>query len=303
MRRRDNDSDQSSLELLLDTISNTFGGVLFMAILIAILLQMSGKPSGPQKEQPEIPQADLIALKQQLDEAINQRAALRQALKAQSATRDKLRQEDLQPQVEALAALRARRNELQAKKLEQLAEISREQIEINELSKQISALNEQLAAARREAAAARAALKSEIESRTRSTSLPKTRTSSKREVALLARYGRLYFIYNYSGPWERTLNLKHMVVVDEDGSSRTLTPKPYAGLRLADDGFQQELTRRLKQHPARDWYVAVAVWGDSFAEFARLRAALVELGYDYRLLLIQPGEKIGESSIPNPVVQ
>jgi hypothetical protein len=303
MRRRDNDSDQSSLELLLDTISNTFGGVLFMAILIAILLQMSGKPSGSQEEQPEIPQAELIALKQQLDAAIAERAALQEALKTQAATRDELRQEDLQPQVETLAALRAERDELQAKKLEQLAAISQSQVKVNELSEQISALDEQLAKARREAAAARAALKSEIESRTRATTLPKTRRSAKRELALIARYGRLYFIYNYSGPWSRTLNLEHMVVVDEDGSSRTLTPKPYAGLPLKDDGFKQELARRLKQHPARDWYVAAAVWSDSFAEFAHLRAALVELGHEYRLLLMRPGETLGESSIPNPVVQ
>ena len=35
-------SRQDSLELLLDTICNTFGGVLFIAILVVLLLQQTG---------------------------------------------------------------------------------------------------------------------------------------------------------------------------------------------------------------------------------------------------------------------
>ena len=36
---------QDSLELLLDTICNTFGGVLFIAILVVMLLQQTGRGS------------------------------------------------------------------------------------------------------------------------------------------------------------------------------------------------------------------------------------------------------------------
>lgn len=40
-RRRGRPAD-SSLELLLDTITNTFGGILFLAILVSLLLQSTG---------------------------------------------------------------------------------------------------------------------------------------------------------------------------------------------------------------------------------------------------------------------
>lgn len=43
MRRRRRTTSADSLELLLDTICNTFGGVLFIAILVVILLRMTGE--------------------------------------------------------------------------------------------------------------------------------------------------------------------------------------------------------------------------------------------------------------------
>ncbi|MEO8166385.1 MAG: hypothetical protein ABI619_13420, partial [Betaproteobacteria bacterium] len=42
MRRRTN-TDDSSLELLLDTICNTFGGILFISMLVVILLNMTSE--------------------------------------------------------------------------------------------------------------------------------------------------------------------------------------------------------------------------------------------------------------------
>ena len=41
-RRRQRTETNSSLDLLLDTICNTFGGIIFLAILVAVLLQFSG---------------------------------------------------------------------------------------------------------------------------------------------------------------------------------------------------------------------------------------------------------------------
>ena len=45
MSRHKADLDESSLELLLDTICNTFGGVLFISILVVIMVNLSTKES------------------------------------------------------------------------------------------------------------------------------------------------------------------------------------------------------------------------------------------------------------------
>ncbi len=43
MRRRlGRKTEQSSFDLFLDTICNAFGGIMFIAILVSILLQMKG---------------------------------------------------------------------------------------------------------------------------------------------------------------------------------------------------------------------------------------------------------------------
>ena len=42
-RRRTSAGVNGSLELFLDTICNMFGGIMFMAILLSVLLQMRGK--------------------------------------------------------------------------------------------------------------------------------------------------------------------------------------------------------------------------------------------------------------------
>ncbi|MGH7138338.1 MAG: hypothetical protein ACREHD_21520, partial [Pirellulales bacterium] len=74
----------SSLDLLLDTICNTFGGVVFIAILVTLLLQMTG---GPQIEAP--PDAaqheELVALENERDEVEARLKSLREAAAQQEA--------------------------------------------------------------------------------------------------------------------------------------------------------------------------------------------------------------------------
>ena len=55
---------QDSLELLLDTICNTFGGVLFIAIMVVMLLQNAGQ--GPETVVPAPSPEELEARTEQL---------------------------------------------------------------------------------------------------------------------------------------------------------------------------------------------------------------------------------------------
>lgn len=56
-------SEDSSLELLLDTMCNTFGGVMFIAILLSVMVSIRGH----QQNEPVPDQSEKIAqAKQQL---------------------------------------------------------------------------------------------------------------------------------------------------------------------------------------------------------------------------------------------
>ena len=60
----------SSMDLLLDTITNTFGGVLFLAILVAVLLQITGY-NVEQPEEPQISEAELRRLETDLSVTVS----------------------------------------------------------------------------------------------------------------------------------------------------------------------------------------------------------------------------------------
>ena len=68
-KRRENDS---SLELLLDTMCNTFGGVMFIAITLAVIVAGRDIISKSKNENP--PQEDIQALKKQIVELEEQLA-------------------------------------------------------------------------------------------------------------------------------------------------------------------------------------------------------------------------------------
>jgi len=79
----------SSLDLLLDTICNTFGGVVFLAILTIILLQMSGHDA--ESTSPEVPrQAELADLELRREDAAARLKTLRAATAQQDALREQL---------------------------------------------------------------------------------------------------------------------------------------------------------------------------------------------------------------------
>ena len=79
-----NQEADSSLELLLDTITNTFGGILFLALLVVVLLQMTSEATSVEAPNPEVIDA-LNELEVQLIAVTRQRDELVRATRAQDA--------------------------------------------------------------------------------------------------------------------------------------------------------------------------------------------------------------------------
>ena len=63
--------DDSSLELLLDTICNTFGGILFLAMLVSLLLAQTQRQRAAAQEaapqRPALSPADAVRLQRRAD--------------------------------------------------------------------------------------------------------------------------------------------------------------------------------------------------------------------------------------------
>jgi hypothetical protein len=104
----------------------------------------------------------------------------------------------------------------------------------------------------------------------------------------MLKYGRMYLMHKY-GNGSREVNTQDFVV--KGGLlSNTAEPKPAAGLNLKGRAIEPaELRRYLASHPSRDWYPCLVVHPDSFEEFLSLKAGLVALGYEYRLMPTNKG--------------
>jgi hypothetical protein len=148
-------------------------------------------------------------------------------------------------------------------------------------------------------------LQAEVRKRTRMALLPALRVTSKREFAVVLRYGRLYFLHASELDMQLgVLNYDDFIVLENDKSTVRITPKPYAGSVIDDsEGVDDLLAMKLTHMDPKESYLAIAVWEDSFADFAHLRNALVELGWEYRLIPLEQSGFISETHVENPLVQ
>lgn len=284
-RRRRKNLPQDSLELLLDTICNTFGGIVFIALLVVLMLRNTAPAL--VKPQDVVSPDELVRLASQLEAVTAELSSLRTARaelarRAQAFAPHEVR--DLMAERDALAeemdAIHGARDWKVAENASLAAEIERQESELG-------AIPERLAEAKAEVDRLQAELNATRRSKAREIRNPLVRQSgSWRELGLVLRYGRMYLWHRYDADGERAgLNTEEFVVVGEEDGTIITHPDPTKGIPLTKGGSTDEAIRnRLRPFPSGRFYVAVVVRPDSFDRFAILRDVLIRAGYDYRLM-------------------
>lgn len=306
MSRR-NRGEESSLELLLDTICNTFGGVLFIAMLVALLLQTSKKNavaslSSDALPQPAIRKSDLIRLATHADELVSEIAQLEKEL---SQVRDfvkRLATPEIQESLASLHLVQEKQRLLEQARVEILASISADHAAAATASAAAQQLTEGAKAAEASAAGAAASLKDaqeknrsllqsaiQLAKQQREKSVvqstgkaPRERDTEKREFGLLLRYGRIYRTHIHTGIW-RTVNTADFHV-EKSLDGNKATAKPGAGISMSDEGAAASIAKLLGDYPATGWYPCIVVHPDSYDVFQSLKSTLVAKGYEYRVV-------------------
>ena len=311
MRRRAIDRG-SSIDLLLDTITNTFGGILFIAILVSLLLRTSSRSAQESATRAEpmaaMEQAELeerIAMLQ--DDAKNLRDRIASAPDPGDANADVQTLGRLSAAAaEGSEALAERAEAIQnTLELQRQAGTATEQYDsLTETKKSVedrlAAAENQLAAAREEAAElAKAALQldrpqgaTEVE---QTVSLPSLRPSMKDEVGLYIRFGRIFMMHSWRGGQRLGPNTEQFVVAAlpaGGGVKQVARPKPGAGLLVKPTSIKADLRGLLQPFPPGQFVVGLIVFEDSFDVFQLIKTAIVEAGYEYRPLALRPGESV-----------
>ena len=316
MSNRATDNDPGSMELLLDTVCNTFGGIVFIAMLLSVLCMFSGAFLNISLVDNK-PEKDLVAeerdrLSRESESAKNVEAQQSSILKGifkepdiQLMARMLSLEEDagnmdldFEKQRIALAEdmTKIERTEkdcpdlaeqIQQKEdeLARLREAIKEKADAD-ISKDIKDKEEELARLQKECDKAR-------ERCMRTADLPRLHATKKVPLQVVLIGGKAYMVKNLNADGEIAGYDNHDVSTLDEGVQTRVTPKAGAGQEVKQGcetaGKIAALIHAMK---GKDYFIDFAVYPDSFAQFLLLRRVLAQKGIDYQWTPFENGAPV-----------
>lgn len=274
--------DISSFDLFLDTICNTFGGIVFLAILLALTIQTRSVIPSPQSadEQP-VTEEEIRQLVAQLDSATNSHflmaETLRQTPDVGVASADRGYRE--------LVVELDKKNDALADRTKQNAEITRQLAEMyaenTSLDTQNAQLREDLAEMQQEISQLESDFVSATEAKQEVLRLPRVGTSHGATFIVLLKGSRAYLAYRPIGGFHSD----HVNTRERLGGAIEISPKSGAGWDLdSPQGFQQ-LVQLIAEVSGRNAIMTLAVWPDTYEKFSPVKDQLIEQSIPYQIWL------------------
>lgn len=253
-RRRRQQPD--SLELLLDTMCNTFGGIIMIALLIALLSRDASSETSATESLPR----QLQSLEQQTTEAQQLQQRLRESDPNTAAAFELLSQRDeMREQIEEVRrTIQSNTTALASMPQADPAEAERLVGQLQSKTNELQILQQQI--------------ERDTQARQRALRLPRERVTGKRTSYFILRFGRIYPVHVMQAG-ARTLNTQTLEWRDTQGG-RVATPRLQAGLDAAT------FSRLLAEIPAQAYSIHFIVYNDSFPMFLAARQVPLARGYD-----------------------
>lgn len=291
MTRRVTADSTESLELLLDTICNTFGAVIFISMLVAVLVSQSTRQREPAEpvEDPEVVSAMVQAEIQQAQERLR---VLSGQLRQQEVVKHKFATEDSLMLAGKVKQQTEQRVRFMQEKSEAIKEITESTSTSAVLQNQLLKQQAEFDAAASENQRLKDALKQQEELASRTARIPQVRKTSKQSVAFGLDDGRLVRMTTPKG----TVDTTDCTLTDENGG-RVVRPRRGRGVTVnASQG--KAIQTRFDGIDASNQFVILFVARDSFAEFVPVKDKLVEIGLEYDVRIFPTDDievRIGDS--------
>jgi hypothetical protein len=297
-RRRTNSDQDDSLDLLLDTVTNVFGGVMFLTLLAALLVLSGGRAAVVEPEI-DTPAVDDQVLAKLVAAETRQTAS---ALQAQQKTLARLDPDgSIAAKADRLKSIRetltvARRQQRRAGSAvdNRQQELEDQQANQSDLEDQIAELQQAVTEKSEQVNQIRAASERTVMFRPLS-------LSRSMEAVVILRYGRWYLLYEQARG--SRVNREDFFILESEDAVTTITPKPHRGHPVSSTSLGQLVQNLNRNFPARQFHITIAVWDDSFAEFNLLKDALAESGYQYRTLTCDSSSRLSNQGAVDPFVQ
>lgn len=291
MKRKSTDQSVGSLELLLDTICNTFGGILLISLLVALLLNATSREMS-ERTVPTQSHAVLLQTEMDREQLARQLKGLRGAVKSREKVVGELLPAELIAEADRYREAELQHAELVELKADDVGGTSRAQTRLNEIVQSEAELRSKLAQTRRDAAAAVKQLNEQVAARSQDASIPRVRLATTSP--------RAYFVIQKAifGPWpsrQFASGNPDEFIEENRGDKRALLPKPGTGLSIPkNEKTLEKIKEKFKNVDPQDEHIHIFVWPDSYAEFEQVRRAVSELGF---MLELEPMSRNAEVMI------
>ncbi len=304
MRKRRFRGQSDSLDLLLDTICNTFGGIIFIACLVTLLARETD--SGPNRA---MEQADVDMLKRRIDVATSDLARLEALVAEQTESRASVstlakRRDELTAvitEMRAKAAEAGKEAAIQppAGELQRLRAGNRPlRNEIERLLNAVTSSEKEIArleSRQKELARKTADTKTKNRENLR---FPKEGKQEKTPFWLIVKHGKIYPVRGDNGD----LNNATLVWESKGSQGDEVTPRPASGAVLPADA--ENIAAQLRAVAAGRQYLTVCLFPDSYDTWRDLRRIAQTAGLEYGLKFFGQNDQLFMSqggSAPPPL--
>ncbi len=296
MRRQT--TDNNSFDLFLDTICNTFGGIIFLAILLAILIQTRAIVKTPEQRDESPPSV------QEVHDAISRLDEVKSAYAAIAAALENLPPVELSEDDSKFKVLLQQRESVQKRLTEsineqathtellatQIAENSKLMQEIAEVPRRIQEAESKLDEKNEE-------FQTLVSKRQTTVRLPRVRDSAAASALLLLKDSQFHLAT--SSPRSRQFEDQYVTTQTKLGGGTTIKPRVGKGW----DPNDPRLAQMIEDVRSRGHVVTIAVWPESFGDFKVIKGMLIQNQVPYQLWPQQTGEDLtvyfgsGQSSV------
>lgn len=291
MKKRRSSQENESLDLLLDTITNTFGGLIFIAILIALLV---GKKQ-PDAKQTRISNdtGELALLNASIAEVVSEIDLLKQQSGGLADFSDSFSSPTQQALVVNLVSL----NQEVATYENQNEHLRSENENKNGIEAgirfRLKNIQEDLQRKKQATAEAETKLAEEKFKRSSTIDAPRQKLTTKSPVNIVSRWGRIYLLDDLDGilpqnstDFEATSLSQAEIVL---GPSKIFRTVKTGGISMKDTA---SLKRFFTKYNSDRSFVNLCIFEESFSDFKTLRDVLVGRNLEHALILFKDGKKI-----------
>ena len=281
-----------SLELLLDTICNTFGAVIFISILLSLLVRDGGVRKGIASL-PEEVSAVIAARNQEIAQAKARQMALELQLAQQQDVLDRFASAESKGLANEIMA--AADNQVQL--LEQKTEVVDGMTQAESQALTMEATMKQQALKLQQTQQQHKALLQEMQQTTtlssRTARIPRIRRTEKFGLAYMLHEGRLYRATTPDGEIDEMDCIR-----TEAGGMTRIAPRADSGMAVPQESVaaqdhaveRHKLQAKFQQIDKARQFVRLFVSRNSFAQFIPVKDALIEHGLEYEVILFSDGK-------------